>query len=262
MNTIGYNQQEISTGTEGNPDEPEPIVLEVSDLRKRFGAVEVICGFTASVERGSTVALVGGNGAGKSTIINLISGFLEADAGTVTLMGREISGLSPRRISQCGLGRTFQEVRIFPQLTVLENVLVAVQDRPFKLRQTSGDIERSREALDLVGLSNHHDVRAEELSYAEQKFLSIARAIARRPSLLLMDEPASGLDTRSYQRLQRLVEEMRQEGSTVVVVEHNLEFVRSVASEVLFLEYGVCSAKGPAEEIMRRPDLMERYFGG
>ncbi len=262
MNDVGYNQQGVKIRTEGYLDGSESIVLEVLDLRKRFGTVEVICGFTARVERSSIVALVGGNGAGKSTIINLISGFLKADAGTVKLMGRDITGLTPRRISQCGVGRTFQEVRIFSQLTVLENVLVAVQDRPFKLRRTSGDIDRAREALDLVGLSSRHYVRAEELSYAEQKFLSIARAMARRPLLLLMDEPASGLDMRSYQQLQTLIEEVRQQGSTIVVVEHNLEFVRNVASEILFLEYGVCSAKGSPEEIIRRPDLMERYFGG
>lgn len=262
MNDIRYDEQRVRIRTEGYLEGAESIVLEVLDLHKRFGAVEVIRGFTARVEQSSIVALVGGNGAGKSTIINLISGFMKADVGTVTVMGRDVTGLSPRKISQCGLGRTFQEVRIFPQLTVLENVLVAVQDRPFQLRRTSSDIVRSREALDLVGLSNRHHVRAEELSYAEQKFLSIARAMARRPLLLLMDEPASGLDTRSYQQLQKLIEEVRQQGSTIVVVEHNLEFVRNVASEILFLEHGVCSAKGPPEEIMRRPDLMERYFGG
>jgi branched-chain amino acid transport system ATP-binding protein len=236
-------------------------LLEVSGLTKAFGGNEVIRGFDLTVHPGGVLGLVGANGAGKSTIFNLLTGFLRADAGAVHWKGRSISGLSPRRISRLGIGRTFQEVRLFERMTVLENLLVAAEDSMFgRGGQTARRI--ARQVAERVGVWSVRDVPAGELSYAEQKFVAVGRAMARRPELLLLDEPASGLDGSSTERLLELVGLQRTLGTTVVLIEHNLDFVRQAVDEMAFLEFGVVRAYGTPEEIMNRADLAEAYFGG
>ena len=236
-------------------------LLEVRGLRKSFGGNEVIRGFDLTVRTGSVLGLVGANGAGKSTIFNLLTGFLSADAGDIRWKGRSIGGLSPRRVARLGIGRTFQDVRLFERMTVLENLLVAAEDAMFS-RSGRAARRTTAEIADLVGAWPMRDVPAGELSYAEQKFVSIGRAMARRPELLLLDEPASGLDGSSTERLLELISLQRTLGTTVVLIEHNLDVVRRAVDEMAFLEFGVVRAYGEPEEIMSRADLAEAYFGG
>lgn len=236
-------------------------LLEVRGLTKSFGGNEVIRGFDLTVPAGSVLGLVGANGAGKSTIFNLLTGFLTADAGNIRWRGRSIDGLSPRRISRLGIGRTFQEIRLFERMTVLENLLVAAEDGMFS-RSSRAARRTAAEIADLVGVWPMRESPAGELSYAEQKFVSIGRAMARRPELLLLDEPASGLDGSSTERLLELVSLQRTLGTTVVLIEHNLDVVRQAVDEMAFLEFGVVRAYGVPEEIMSRADLAEAYFGG
>lgn len=242
----------------GNGD---AVALELKGVKKAFGKVEVIKGCDLSVHYGEVLALVGGNGAGKTTIFNLISGVLRCDDGQIWLQGRDVTGLVARRISGLGLGRTFQDVRLFRSMTAWDNVQVSVEDRLFSGRSDPAVHRVIGEALEAVGLSLAADTCVDELSYAEQKFVGIARILARKPTVVLLDEPASGLDVGARERLAGIISYLHEGGVTVMLVEHNLEFVLSTASEVAFLDYGVVRAKGRPSEVMKEPDLVEAYFG-
>ncbi len=240
---------------------PRPL-LSISGLQKRFGGNTVLRNFNLTVNANSIMGLMGGNGAGKTTVFNIATGVLRPDAGEVRLDGKLLTGLPSWRISRLGLARTFQEVRIFEQMTVLENLQVAADVGPFSVRRARAVKESVDEVLELIGLTSIASVRAGDLSYAEQKFLSLGRGIVRNPKLLALDEPAAGLDDKARSDLIDLIKSRKSAGMATLLVEHNVEFLRSLVDELTFLSEGEIVAKGSPETVVNDPAVAKAFFGG
>lgn len=250
---------------------PAPLVAE--GLTKSFGSIQVVVGFSHELTHGIVTGLVGPNGAGKTTIFNLLSGALKPDAGRVILAGRDVTGKSLHLVSRLGLGRSFQDVRVFPTLTCAENCALysqRVQEGSLTrtlflpratLRNSRKALEIAREAVEYVGLSSMSDVPAGSLSYAEQKLLAIARLLAIGSHTFLLDEPASGLDRRGVETLLEVIRRLAKEGRTILLIEHNIDVVREVCQKVLFLDRGKVLAEGTPTEVLAQSDLAELYFG-
>lgn len=238
--------------------------LVVSHVYKSYGAIKVINDLSFNVKEKSITALVGPNGAGKTTVFNLITGTDALDAGMVSWKGTTLAGLKPYVIARRGVARTYQNLRLFGSMTVRENVQVVIETSfkdGFGYRKRLIR-ERADNILTSVGLLSVGDRLAEELSYAEKKFLSLARILATNGDLLLLDEPASGLDSSSQAHFVSFLRLLPTQGKTVCLVEHNLELVRNLAEEVIFMESGHALRQGPPEEIMKDPELGAIYFGG
>jgi branched-chain amino acid transport system ATP-binding protein len=248
-------------------------LLEVDGVSKRFGGLHAVKDVSFRVEKGTVKALIGPNGAGKTTLFNLLSGVLAPDAGTVRLRGEEIQGRPPHRIAALGLSRTFQQIRLFGHMTALENVMVGrhVRSRaeflagmfhlPWTWREER-EIERSaRDALAFLGVPELADVEATSLSYGQQRTVELARALASDPELLLLDEPAAGLNMRETVELAKLVGRIRERGVTVLVVEHDMGLVMNVSDEVLVLSYGEKIADDAPRAVQRHPEVIRVYLG-
>jgi branched-chain amino acid transport system ATP-binding protein len=248
--------------------------LTATGLEVSFGGLRALrdCSFT--VERGRITCLVGPNGAGKTTIFNVITGFLRPDAGTVSFLGRPLDGLKPQAIVAAGIARTFQNLRLFVDLTALDNVVVALPaqsgEEPlaaiFRPLHVARAQQRRRDEamriLDHVGLADRAAEFVRNLSYGEQKLLTVARGLATGAELLLLDEPASGLSASALDQIMALLRRLQTEGKTLLVVEHNTRVVQQIADEVLFLHQGHLMARGTPEAIISDPALAEIYFGG
>lgn len=237
-------------------------MLELIDVKKAFGGNQVIPGLSLLLDSHRVTALIGPNGAGKTTIFNLVTGFLTPDSGEVLFKGERLNGRSPESIFKRGLVRTFQEVRIFEGISVLENVLVGKEQGLGSWRMRKRNTEEAMESLALVGLSSKANHIARDLSYAEQKFLSLARVLGSGADVLLLDEPTSGLDGRSLDLVMATIPKLPDLGKTVLIIEHNLDVVRSIAEQVVFLESGRVIASGTCDELFARKDLSDIYFGG
>jgi branched-chain amino acid transport system ATP-binding protein len=234
-------------------------LLEVDGVTKRFGGVEANAGVSLAVDAGEIVGLIGPNGAGKSTLFDVITGFHRADAGEVRLGGARLTGLRPDQISRRGVARTFQKLRPFGGMTVIENVMVGAlhhTPRPAAAR------EAARACLALVGLDRQADAFARELSTGQRKRLEMARAMATRPRLLLLDEVTGGVDQRSIPALVALIARLRDQGVTLVVIEHNMRVIMSVADRIVALHLGRKIAEGPPAAVVRDRQLIEAYLGG
>jgi ABC-type branched-subunit amino acid transport system ATPase component len=236
-------------------------LLDVSGVHKAFGAHEVIAGLDLSVPEGQVTGLVGPNGAGKTTIFNLITGFLHPNRGAITYRGTRLDGLRPEAVYRRGVARTFQELRLFEGMSVFANVLLSRERGARSLRSHRRNKESVMQTLDELHLARKANVLAADLSYAEEKFLSLARALATDAPLLLLDEPTSGLDGPSLDMLMSLIPRLCGDGRTVLIVEHNLDVMRKVADGLVFLDTGRVIASGTAEELFARNDLAELYFG-
>jgi branched-chain amino acid transport system ATP-binding protein len=248
--------------------------LTVSGLEVSFGGLRALqdCGFT--VEQGRITCLVGPNGAGKTTIFNVITGFLRPDEGSVSFRGRSLDGLKPQAIVAAGIARTFQNLRLFVDLTALDNVVVALPAqsgeeplaaifRPLHVsRAQQSRREEAMRILDHVGLADRANDFVRNLSYGEQKLLTVARGLATGAELLLLDEPASGMSAGALDRIMALLRQLQTEGKTLLVVEHNTRVVQQIADDVLFLHQGHLMARGTPAEIISDPALAEIYFGG
>jgi branched-chain amino acid transport system ATP-binding protein len=234
------------------------VLLEVAGVTKRFGGVVANAGISFEVAPGEIVGVIGPNGAGKSTLFDVIAGVYRPDAGEVRLAGEPITGLRPDQITRRGIGRTFQKLRPFPGMTVLENVTVGAllhEPDPGPARAVA------RRCLELVGLADKAQAFARELSTGQRKRLEMARALAIRPRLLLLDEVTGGVDQRSIPGLVALIGRLREEGVTLVVIEHNMRVIMSVASRIVALHLGQKIADGPPAEVVRNRALIEAYLG-
>ena len=245
--------------------------LTIQNLTKHFGGIRAIDRCSFSVKQNTIVALIGPNGAGKTTLFNIISGFYQPDAGTVTLNGEKLTGLQPHTIARKGLSRTFQLTRLFPKLTVMENLLLAKRRKCESLPHAlffGSPAEESRHYeeellgfLRLVGLEKKKDALASRLSYGQQKLLEIARALAADAPLLLLDEPAAGVHPKLREELKRLLRELKQRGKTILFIEHDMPFVMGIADEVVVLDHGKEIAIGKPEQIRKDRKVLEAYLG-
>jgi ABC-type branched-subunit amino acid transport system ATPase component len=259
---------------EGAGPKSHGMLLELSGVSKNFGGLKAVSQCTLSLAEGEIIGLIGPNGAGKTTLFNVITGFYSPDAGSVSFSGKDISGLPAHQITNLGIARSFQDLRLFPNMTVVDNVHVA---RPrqagenllwifLRFGRVSREEKENREKalafLRFVGLADQAGELAGNLSFAEQKLLSLARLLATEARLILLDEPASGLDSRVMESLFPLVKGLVKFGKTICIVEHNMEVIRSMVDEIVFLNEGRVIARGTPEQIMNAPELAEIYFGG
>jgi len=256
-----------STGRRGE------VVLSVSGLSKRFGGITAAEDLNMELRRGTITALVGPNGAGKTTVFNLLTGAIRPDAGQVVLLGQDISGLRPDQVARHGMVRSFQDVRVFPRLSSLENVMLAIQGQPgehasglFLRPGATAKVERQARAralewLSFVGMDSYADFPAGALAFGQQKLVALARVLATEAEVVLLDEPASGIDQQWVEVMLGLIEQLREQGRTICIVEHNLHVVGRLADNTYFMELGRITAEGSFEELTGEKRLAEAYFG-
>jgi branched-chain amino acid transport system ATP-binding protein len=244
-------------------------LLRAERLDKSFGGVAAVQNVSIDVPQGAIFALIGPNGAGKSTLLNLLSGIYQPDSGTLSFDGADLIGLRAHERARRGIARTFQKIRLFKQLTLLENVLAGFhihQDVPLWKCFLPGGVGRFREEamelLQFVGLGARAAERAGALPYGQQRMLEIARALATRPKLFMLDEPAAGLNAAEVDLLLQKLALIRDRGATVLVVEHNMDLVMNVAQRVFVMDHGVALFDGTPREVQANPRVVEAYLGG
>jgi len=252
---------------------PNETLLAVEGVSKRFGGVHAVRDISLRVERGRAVAVIGPNGAGKSTLLNIMSGIYQPNTGQITLDGIALVGVPPHKRVRLGLARTFQKIRLFKQLSVLHNVLAGFHSRheipawqyvlhgPAFARDQARCREEAMRLLAFVGLENRAAVMAGSLSYGEQRMLELARSLATAPRLLLVDEPAAGLNGAEVEALFDRLARLRHDGMAIVIVEHNMDLVMKMADRVLVMDYGQCLFEGTPAEVQASPAVVAAYLG-
>jgi len=250
------------------------LLLEIRALNRSFGGLKAVNDVSFAVQEGSIKSVIGPNGAGKTTLFNLISGMLPCDSGIILQNGQEITRLRPHRIAELGISRTFQTTKLFSRMTVLENVMVGRHTRtragflsgvlslPWTWKEEREIRERSMGLLDALDLADAAGEPASNLPFGRQRLLEIARALATEPSLLLLDEPAAGLNIYETREMADLVLKIRGWGITVLLVEHDMSLVMDISDEIVVLNYGRKVAEGEPEAIQRDPEVIRIYLGG
>ena len=241
-------------------------ILEAEAISKSYGGIKALNACSISFAEGAINALIGPNGSGKTTLFNIMTGYERADSGTVRLRGQDITTATPDKIFRMGVGRSFQLTRVFPRLTVIENVHVAAQRQGLAahLRRWTSHHERraAGDVLDFVGLTHLAHEPAGSLSYGQQKLLEFAFGIVARPDLMLLDEPAGGVNPSLLGHLSARLRALNGDGVTFVIVEHDMEFVMGLAGNVVVMHQGARLASGPPAEVRANPGVLDAYLGG
>src|SRR5574341_410666 len=240
-------------------------ILEIDKVTRHFGGIQALYGCSLHVEQGGIIGLIGPNGSGKTTLFNVITGLHAPDSGSIRLRGQRINGLQPSRVCHRGLSRTFQITRLFWDLSVLENMIVPI--RQVRLRSLFGtgiyreEAERAMALLECVGLDHLRDVPARKLSFGQQKLLEFAAILMSEPAIVLLDEPAGGVNPTIIRFIMNMIKSLNKEGITFLVIEHNMNFVMQLCDYVWVLDQGVVIADGAPQIIQSNPAVLQVYLG-